>query len=104
MDFGRNESIFVPFMKVDQAATVTSLSRLSRVANARVVPVVTRMTPEGYSIEAHAPISDFPSRDLAHDTARMNQLLEGYIRTMPEQYHWVHRRFKTRPEGEPGVY
>ncbi|WP_408610991.1 lysophospholipid acyltransferase family protein [Limnohabitans radicicola] len=104
MDFGRNESIFVPFMKVGQAATVTSLSRLSRVANARVVPVVTRMTPEGYSIEAHAPISDFPSRDLTQDTARMNQLLEGYIRTMPEQYHWVHRRFKTRPEGQPGVY
>jgi KDO2-lipid IV(A) lauroyltransferase len=104
MDFGRNESIFVPFMKVAQAATVTSLSRLSRVANARVVPVVTRMTPAGYSIEAHAPISDFPSADLALDTARMNQLLEGYIRTMPEQYHWVHRRFKTRPEGEPGVY
>jgi KDO2-lipid IV(A) lauroyltransferase len=104
MDFGRNESIFVPFMKVAQAATVTSLSRLSRVTQARVVPVVTRMTPEGYTIEAHAPISDFPSADLAQDTARMNQLLEGYIRTMPEQYHWVHRRFKTRPEGEPGVY
>jgi hypothetical protein len=41
---------------------------------------------------------------LTLDTARMNQLLEGYIRTMPEQYHWVHRRFKTRPVGEPGVY
>jgi KDO2-lipid IV(A) lauroyltransferase len=62
------------------------------------------MTSAGYSIEAHAPISDFPSADLALDTARMNQLLEGYILTMPEQYHWVHRRFKTRPEGEPGVY
>jgi KDO2-lipid IV(A) lauroyltransferase len=104
MDFGRGESIFVPFMKVAQAATVTSLSRLSRVAQARVVPVVTRMTPQGYTIEAHAPMPDFPSRDLAHDTVRMNQLLESCIRTMPEQYHWVHRRFKTRPVGEPGVY
>lgn len=103
MDFNRTESIFVPFMGV-QAATVPSLSRLARVAGARVVPVVTRMTPTGYSIEAHAPLAGFPSEDLVADTARMNEVLAGYIRTMPEQYHWVHRRFKTRPEGEPGVY
>ena len=103
MDFNREESIFVPFMGV-QAATVPSLSRLARVAGARVVPVVTRMTPAGYTIEVHAPLDHFPTEDLAADTARMNALLEGYIRTMPEQYHWVHRRFKTRPEGEPGVY
>ena len=103
MDFNREESIFVPFMGV-QAATVPSLSRLSRVAGARVVPVVTRMTPAGYTIEAHTPINAFPSEDLVADTTRMNALLADFIRTMPEQYHWVHRRFKTRPEGEPGVY
>ncbi len=103
MDFNREESIFVPFMGV-QAATVPSLSRLARVAGARVVPVVTRLTPAGYTIEAHPPIDAFPTDDLAADTARMNELLAGYIHTMPEQYHWVHRRFKTRPEGEPGVY
>ena len=103
MDFNRDESIFVPFMGV-QAATVPSLSRLARVAGARVVPVVTRMTPQGYTIEVHEPLADFPTEDLTADTARMNELLAGYIRTMPEQYHWVHRRFKTRPEGEPGVY
>ena len=103
MDFNREESIFVPFMGV-QAATVPSLSRLARVAGARVVPVVTRMTPQGYTIEAHAPLVNFPTEDLVADTTRMNELLEGYIRSMPEQYHWVHRRFKTRPEGEPGVY
>lgn len=103
MDFNRDESIFVPFMGV-QAATVPSLSRLARVAGARVVPVVTRMTRRGYTIEAHAPLAGFPSDDLVADTARMNALLEGYIRAMPEQYHWVHRRFKTRPEGEPSVY
>ena len=103
MDFNRDESIFVPFMGV-QAATVPSLSRLARVANARVVPVVTRMTPQGYTIEVHASLQDFPTEDLAADTARMNEVLADVIRTMPEQYHWVHRRFKTRPEGEPGVY
>ena len=103
MDFNREESIFVPFMGVS-AATVPSLSRLSRVAGARVVPVVTRMTPQGYTIEAHEHLVDFPSEDLVADTTRMNAVLADFIRSMPEQYHWVHRRFKTRPEGEPGVY
>ena len=103
MDFNREESIFVPFMGVS-AATVPSLSRLSRVAGARVVPVVTRMTPSGYTIEAHERLANFPTEDLVADTTRMNAVLADFIRTMPEQYHWVHRRFKTRPEGEPGVY
>lgn len=103
MDFNREESIFVPFMGV-QAATVPSLSRLARVAGARVVPVTTRLTPEGYAIEAHPALDHFPSEDLVADTTRMNDWLADCILTMPEQYHWVHRRFKTRPEGEPGVY
>ena len=103
MDFNREESIFVPFMGV-QAATVPSLSRLARVAGARVVPVVTRMTDSGYTIEAHAPWTGFPTLDLVADTTRMNEWLAQAISGMPEQYHWVHRRFKTRPEGEPGVY
>lgn len=104
MDFGSAESIFVPFMGVEKTATLTSLSRFSRVGGARVVPVVTRMTPEGYDIEVHPPLVDFPSADLAHDTVRANRLLADWVRTMPEQYYWVHKRFKTRPEGEPGFY
>lgn len=103
MDFNREESIFVPFMGV-QAATVPSLSRLSRVVGARVVPMVTRLTRSGYRIELHPALADFPSDDAHADTARMNALLAEFIATMPAQYHWVHRRFKTRPEGEPGVY
>jgi KDO2-lipid IV(A) lauroyltransferase len=91
-------------MGVEQAATVPSLSRLSKVVGARVVPVVTRMTPQGYDIEVHAPLSDFPTADLAQDTTRMNGLLSDWVRAMPEQYYWVHKRFKTRPEGEPGFY
>ena len=104
MDFGRGESIFVPFMGVEQAATVPSLSRLSKVVGARVVPVVTRMTPEGYDIEVHAPLADFPTADVVEDTARVNRLLADWVHTMPEQYYWVHKRFKTRPEGEAGFY
>lgn len=104
MDFGPTESIFVPFMGVEKAATVPSLSRLSKVVGARVVPVVTRMTPAGYDIEVHAPLDHFPTADVVHDTTRTNALLADWVRTMPEQYYWVHKRLKTRPEGEPGVY
>lgn len=103
MDLGPKESIFVPFMGVD-AATVPSLSRLARLGGARVLPLITRMTPEGYTIEVGELMVDFPSADAVADTARMNQLLARYISTMPEQYYWVHKRFKTRPEGEPSVY
>ena len=104
MDFGRSESIFVPFMGVEKAATVPSLSRLSKVAGARVVPVVTRMTDAGYDIEVHAPLTDFPSDDMVQDTVRMNRLLAEWVLSMPEQYYWVHKRLKTRPEGEPSFY
>lgn len=103
MDFGPAESVFVPFFGVP-AATLPSLSRFARLGRARVVSVFTRMTPGGYRIEVSSAWTDFPSDDVLADTARMNETLAQAIRTMPEQYHWVHRRFKTRPEGEPGVY
>jgi len=103
MDFGPDESIFVPFLGV-QAATLPSLARFARLGRAQVVTVASRMTPQGYRIEVSPPWSDFPSEDVLADTARMNAQLALLIETMPEQYHWVHRRFKTRPEGEPGVY
>lgn len=103
MDFNRTESIFVPFMGV-QAATVPSLSRLAKAAGAAVLPVVTRMTPGGYSVHVGQQWADFPSDDAQADTARMNEELAHWVRAMPAQYHWAHRRFKTRPEGQPSVY
>lgn len=103
MDFGREESLFVPFYGV-QAATVPSLSRFARLGRAQVLTVATRMTGQGYTVEVGTPWVDFPTDKVEADTARMNQALEALIDTMPEQYYWVHKRFKTRPEGEPGVY
>ncbi|MBS0451219.1 MAG: lipid A biosynthesis acyltransferase [Proteobacteria bacterium] len=103
MDFGPSQSIFVPFFGV-QAATVPSLSRFSQLGRAIVMPVLTRFTPNGYEVELLPRWSDFPTGDIVADTTHMNKMLEGYIRTMPSQYYWVHRRFKTRPEGEPPVY
>jgi KDO2-lipid IV(A) lauroyltransferase len=103
MNFGPQESIFVPFFGVP-AATVPSLSRLARLGRAKVVPLTTRMTTAGYEVLVHPSWKDFPTEDLEADTARMNRTLEAYINTMPAQYYWVHKRFKTRPPGEAAVY
>ncbi len=103
MNFGPEESIFVPFYGVS-AATVPSLSRFARLGRARVVPVVTRMTAQGYEVCVMPGWDGFPGDAIETDTARMNLALQDWIDAMPEQYYWVHKRFKTRPPGEPGVY
>ena len=105
MDFGSKDSIFVPFFGI-QTATIPGLSRLARLANATVVPCVTRILPgsRGYAVEVGEPWADFPSDDVEADTRRMNAWIEAAVRSMPEQYYWVHRRFKTRPPGEPRPY
>jgi KDO2-lipid IV(A) lauroyltransferase len=103
MDFGARDSVFVPFYGVP-AATVPSLSRFARLGRARVVPVVTRMTEAGYEVQVLPGWDGYPSGDVEADTALMNQRLQTYIDSMPEQYFWVHKRFKTRPPGAPSVY
>jgi KDO2-lipid IV(A) lauroyltransferase len=103
MNFGAEESIFVPFYGVP-AATVPSLSRFARLGRAKVVPLLTRITPQGYEVQVLPAWRDFPSDDLEADTALMNERLQDYIDGMPEQYYWVHKRFKTRPQGAKPVY
>ncbi len=103
MNFGPQESLFVPFFGLE-AATVPSLSRFARLGRAKVVPVVTRMTRSGYAVQVMPPWSDYPTDDVAADTALMNQRLQEFIATMPEQYYWVHKRFKDRPAGQQPVY
>lgn len=103
MNFGPHESLFVPFYGV-LAATVPSLSRFARLGRAKVVPVVTRLTSQGYEVQVLPAWSGFPTDDLRSDTALMNARLKTYIDAMPEQYYWVHKRFKDRPPGEADVY
>ena len=105
MDYGPRESIFVPFFGVP-TATITGLSRLARLAGAAVVPCVTRQLPDGagYETTLGAPWQNFPTGDDAADARTLNAWLESVIVTMPEQYYWVHKRFKTRPPGEQGFY
>ncbi len=105
MDFGERDSIFVPFFGVP-AATITGLARIAALTGAVVVPAVTTQLPGrgGYVLRFYPAWTDFPGDDLAADTRRMNAFIEDRVREMPEQYYWLHKRFKTRPPGEPGVY
>ena len=103
MNFGPEESVFVPFYGVP-AATVPSLSRFAKLGRAKVVPVITRMTARGYEVEVMPAWAGFPTDDVGTDTALMNLRLQSFIDTMPDQYFWVHKRFKDRPPGVPGVY
>ncbi len=103
MDFGPQDSIFVPFFGVP-AATIPAVSRLARLTGARIVPCITRQVPDGYETTLQAPWTDFPGESVEADTARMNRFIEDEARTMPEQYYWLHKRFKTRPPGEASLY
>jgi KDO2-lipid IV(A) lauroyltransferase len=105
MDHGIDGSVFVPFFGVP-TCTLTSVSRLARLGRARVVPFVTEVLPnyKGYKLTIFEPLTDFPSACDTLDARRMNEFLEAQILRFPEQYYWVHRRFKHRPPGTPGVY
>ena len=105
MDLGGRDSIFVPFFGVP-AATVTALARIARLANAVVVPAVTRQLPggAGYVLRFYPAWTAFPTDDVAADVRRMNAFIEERVREMPEQYFWLHKRFKTRPAGEAKLY
>jgi KDO2-lipid IV(A) lauroyltransferase len=103
MNFGPEDSVFVPFYGV-AACTVPSLSRFARLSRAKVVPLISRMTKGGYSIEVMPAWQDFPTSDAEADTALMNLRLQSYIDSIPSQYYWVHKRFKDRPNGEAPPY
>ncbi len=104
-DYGPRDAIFTPFFGVP-AATITGLSRLARLAGARVVPCVTRMLPggRGYEVQCFPPWEDFPCGDDAADARRMNAFIEERVLEMPEQYNWAHKRFKTRAPGAAPFY
>lgn len=106
MDFGIKGAAFVPFFGV-QAATLLATAQIAQHHNAVVVPITSQLDLDTgyYHITVHPPLNDFPGNDtLEQATERLNKLLETWVRQDPAQYYWVHRRFKTRPEGEPRIY
>jgi len=104
-DPGKIRGIFVPFCGIP-SATVPMLGRFARLADALVIPTYARYLPWGRGLELifDPPLEPFPTGDQEADTALMNRVIEAKVRAMPEQYFWVHRRFKTRPPGEPPLY
>jgi KDO2-lipid IV(A) lauroyltransferase len=105
MDFGPQEAVFVPFMGVP-AATLLAPSKMARALAMKVQPVVADILPggQGYRVRFLDPWTDFPSDDPVVDAARMNEWIAAEVRRNPTQYYWVHKRFKTRPPGEPSLY
>ena len=105
MDYGQRDTIFVPFFGYP-TATITGVSRLARMCGAKVIPCVTRMLEggAGYVVKLYPAWDNFPGPGVEADTVRMNAFIEERVIEMPEQYYWVHRRFKTRPAGESGPY
>ncbi len=104
-DQGVKDGAFIPFFGVP-AATMISVPRIAKMTGAKVVPVTTRLLPggEGYVVTFYPPWENYPSGDDIADTRRMNEFIEQRVLEMPEQYFWVHKRFKTRPEGEEKFY
>ncbi|MGU9952002.1 MAG: lysophospholipid acyltransferase family protein [Gammaproteobacteria bacterium WSBS_2016_MAG_OTU1] len=99
----RKSAVFVPFMGIN-AATTTTLSRLAKIGNAQVRVFVARKQGDNYNLHLSPPLEDFPSNDVNADACRINDIISTHIREIPEQYYWLHRRFKTRPPGEKDVY
>src|SRR5690606_38181687 len=104
-NFGRENRVFAPFFGV-QAATNAATGRFARMGDAVVIPYFPRRLPDdsGYKLVLMPPLEDFPGMCDESDSARVNSIIEAEVRLAPEQYLWVHRRFKTRPEGEPDLY
>jgi len=104
-DYGRRHSVFAPFFGLP-AASIVATSRFARLNNSPVVFMTTArdLARQRWSITFHPAVPDFPSGDDHADAARINGMIEQFIRERPAQYLWMHRRFKTRPEGEPDRY
>lgn len=104
-DLGRERSVFAPFMGVP-AATITATARLAKMSGAPIVPINFERLADakGYRMQLLPAFADFPSGDDVADASRVNRFIEEHVREVPAQYLWAHRRFKTRPEGEPRVY
>jgi len=104
-DFGREVSVFAPFFGVS-AASIKLTAKIARMTGAPVMPLMFHRNPDNrsYTLEYLPPLENFPSGDDVADAAQVNAFIEQAIRRHPEQYLWLHRRFKTRPPGEPSFY
>lgn len=104
-DYRRGQSVFADFFGIP-AATITATHQLARISNCLVMPyqVQRTTTKPYYQLQIHPPIKNFPSTNPQQDTRQVNQAIESMVTQAPEQYLWLHKRFKTRPQGHPDFY
>jgi KDO2-lipid IV(A) lauroyltransferase len=104
-DFAEQDIVFTPFLG-GIASTLTATARMAEMTGAAVVPFYPMRLADGkgYKLVILPALADFPSDDITRDSARVNQAIESMIYANPEQYGWVHKRFKTQPPGKPPVY
>ncbi|MGO4381747.1 LpxL/LpxP family acyltransferase [Pseudoduganella sp. RAF53_2] len=105
MDFGEKDAEFVPFFGIP-AATLTATARIAAAAGAQVVPVIATFLPnyQGWRVKFYPVWENYPGTDMVAATRRMNEFIEERVREAPAEYFWTHKRFKTRPNGEPSFY
>jgi KDO2-lipid IV(A) lauroyltransferase len=105
MDFGEKDAEFVPFFGV-QAATLTATARIAATTGAQVMPVIATFLPnyQGWRVKFYPVWDNYPGDDMVAATRRMNEFIEERVREAPAEYFWTHKRFKTRPNGEPSLY
>ncbi|PLR49060.1 lipid A biosynthesis lauroyl acyltransferase [Chimaeribacter arupi] len=105
-DYGPRASVFAPLFAVPDAATTTGTYLLARMAKPAIIPFVPRRLPDGrgYELVILPDVEDMPLDSELAAATRMNQVVEEAIMMAPDQYMWLHRRFKTRPEGQPSLY
>jgi len=104
-DYGAKHSIYVPFFKIP-AATITATTRFVKLTKVPVIPMTHYRDKQTGKliVELHPALEDFATNDEYTDALRINQFLEQFLYQHPEDYLWLHRRFKTRPEGSPAFY
>ena len=105
MDFGAKDAEFVPFFGIP-AATLTAPARIAAATGARVVPVVATYLPnyQGWRVQFYPAWENYPGDNLIAATRSMNAFIEARVREAPAEYFWTHKRFKTRPAGDPSFY
>lgn len=105
-DYGPKGSVFAPLFAVPQAATTSGTWMLARMAKPAMITVVLIRNDDGsgYELVIQPELKDYPIADEQQAAAYMNKVIETEIMRAPEQYMWLHRRFKTRPAGEPSLY